>query len=59
VTVEWSIVSGGGTLSGPSTITDGAGETAINYTAGATAGPAVIKAVAEGLTVTFNLTVTQ
>ncbi len=59
VTIAWSISSGDGTLSGPSSITDDAGAAAINYTAGTTPGVAVVKAVAEGLTVTFNLTITQ
>ena len=58
VTVSWSISSGGGTLSGPSSTTDVTGTAAVNYTAGPTAGTAVIKAVADGLTVTFNLTIT-
>jgi hypothetical protein len=57
VTVNWSVASGGGSVTPTSTITDGAGQASANYTAGTTTGEAQVRATAEGLTVTFTVTV--
>lgn len=59
VTVTWSIVSGGGTLSATSTQTDDGGIAEVNYTTGATAGQVVIHARVQGLPpLAFNITTT-
>lgn len=59
VTVTWSIVSGGGTLSATSTPTDDSGIAEVNYTTGATAGLVVIHARVQGLPpLAFNITTT-
>ena len=59
-TVTWTIMSGGGTLSAPTTLTDETGAASVNYTTGATAGQALIRAsVLNGtLLVTFAVTIT-
>jgi hypothetical protein len=57
VTVTWSVASGGGSVTPISTVTDGSGQAFANYTAGTTTGDAQIRATAEGLTVTFTITV--
>jgi len=57
VTVNWSVVSGGGSVTQAASVTDGAGQASANYTAGTTTGDAQIRATAEGLTVTFTITV--
>jgi hypothetical protein len=57
VTVNWTIAMGGGSLSAPSSVTDGAGAAAVNYTPGNTAETVFIRARAEDLSVTFTLNV--
>jgi hypothetical protein len=57
VSVAWAVASGGGTLSGATSTTNAQGQAQINYTGGATAGPATVTATVTGLTaVTFTLT---
>jgi Big-like domain-containing protein len=59
VTVNWTIVSGGGTLSATSTLTDDGGVASVDYTTGPTAGQAKVQARVSGLpALTFNITVT-
>lgn len=60
VVVNWTIVSGGGTLSAASTVTDELGVASVNYTTGATVGEVLIQAsVSNGiLLVSFSVTVT-
>jgi len=59
VTVTWTIVSGGGTLSAASTLTDDGGVASVDYTTGPTAGQAKVQARVSGLpALTFNITVT-
>ena len=59
-TVTWTILSGDGALSAPTTQTDETGAASVNYTTGPTAGQAVIQAsVLNGtLLVTFAVTIT-
>jgi hypothetical protein len=59
-TVTWTIMSGGGTLSAPTTVTDETGTASVNYTTGPTAGQALIRAsvVNGSLLVTFSVTIT-
>lgn len=58
-TVTWTITSGGGTLSAPSTVTDETGVASVTYTSGATTGSVVIEARVSGVPpLIFNLTVT-
>lgn len=58
-TVTWTITSGGGTLSAPSTATDENGVASVTYTSGGTAGSVVIEARVSGVPpLTFTLTVT-
>lgn len=60
VTIDWAVTGGTATLSAPASATDGAGNTAITVTAGATPGPVTITATRQddpAATVTFNLTV--
>ena len=59
VTVSWTILSGGGTLSAESNRTDEGGVSRVNYTTGATPGTATIQARTSGIPpVTFSVTVT-
>jgi uncharacterized protein (DUF2062 family) len=59
VTVNWAIVSGGGTLSAASTPSDLNGVAQVTYTAGPTAGSATISATVAGVgTLTFTATIT-
>jgi hypothetical protein len=58
VTVNWSITQGGGTISAGSSTTDDSGNASVTYKPGATAGTALIKATAEGLSVSFTQTIT-
>ena len=59
VTVNWSITSGGGSISGTPTLTGEGGVTEITYTTGPTAGTATINAQVHGLfPVVFTVTVT-
>jgi hypothetical protein len=59
VTVEWSIKSGGGTLSATETSTNGDGQASVSFTAGATTGNTTILAQvpALGAAVAFVVTV--
>ena len=57
VTVTWEVVSGGGSVSQQSTMTDGGGVTSVNYTAGVATGVAQIRATAQRLFVIFNVTI--
>ena len=59
VTVNWTITSGGGTLSGTPTLTGDGGVASVTYTTGPTAGTAIISAQVHGLfPVTFTVTIT-
>jgi hypothetical protein len=59
VTVSWTILTGGGTLSAPSTLTDEGGIASVSYTTGTTTGPATVRARVSGLpSLTFSITVT-
>jgi len=49
VTVNWTITSGGGLISGTPTVTDANGATSITYTTGSTSGTATINAQVHGL----------
>lgn len=58
VTVNWTIESGGGTLSAPSSITDETGLASVDYTSGPTAGEAVIRAQVHGVpALRFHITI--
>src|SRR5258705_12032714 len=58
VTVNWSIIAGGGTLSSNSTLTDDSGLAAVTYTTGPAAGPAVVRVQVHGLpAITFSATI--
>jgi len=58
VTVNWSIVSGGGTLGATSSITDDSGIAYVSYTSGTTTGTVIIQAKVTGLLpLTFTVTV--
>ncbi len=48
-TVRWSVMSGGGTVSEPTTVTDAAGLTSVTATLGTTAGPQLVRAVSPGI----------
>lgn len=59
VTVNWSIATGGGSLSDSVTQSDANGITQVTYTTGPTAGPAKINAQIHGLLpLTFDATIT-
>ncbi|MEO8192701.1 MAG: hypothetical protein ABI681_02545 [Gemmatimonadales bacterium] len=57
VRVSWTVSSGGGSVSDVTLLTDAQGLASVTYRPGTSTGPVVVKATAEGLTVTFNLTV--
>ena len=57
VVVNWTIVQGGGTLGAPTSVTDINGEAAVSYIAPAATGTVFVRAMAQDLTVTFNLTI--
>ena len=58
VEVTWSVnPSSGGSVSTSKTTTDSAGFTQVDFTAGATAGTVFVRASADGLTVSFTITV--
>ncbi len=59
VVVNWTIVQGGGTLGAPASVTDIAGEAAVSYAAPATTGTVFVRALAQDLSVTFNLTIVE
>jgi hypothetical protein len=59
VTVNWTIVSGGGTLGAAATLTDDSGIASVTYTTGATAGLVTIQARISGIPpLSFTVTVT-
>ena len=59
VTVNWSIVSGGGSLSQSSSATNEGGIASVNYTTGGTTGTALITAQVHGIPpVTFTVHIT-
>ena len=59
ITVNWTIVSGGGSLSSNATLTDDTGTASVNYTTGPVAGPAVVRAQVHGIPpITFDITIT-
>lgn len=56
ITVNWSIASGGGSLSSNAVLSDDSGQASVTYTTGPTAGQAVIKAQVHGVpAVSFNI----
>lgn len=58
--ITWTIVSGGGALSGFTTVTDDVGNAHATYTTGSTAGQALIKAsTTNGLFTNFGVTITS
>jgi hypothetical protein len=58
VSVTWTVVTGDGTLSSATTLTDDDGEAEVLFTAGTVAGAASVTATVSGLTaVTFLITV--
>ncbi len=61
VTVSWTVASGGGSLSAPSSLTDGSGVASVIWTFGGTAGAQSVTAAATGLAgspLTFSATTT-
>jgi Bacterial Ig-like domain (group 1) len=58
VTVNWTIESGGGSLSAASSLTDEAGLASVDYTSGSTTGEAVIRAQVHGVPpLRFHITI--
>ena len=57
VTVDWDVPGNGGALSATTTVTDDTGTASVTYTPPSAPGTVQIRATAEGLTVTFNLTI--
>jgi hypothetical protein len=57
VPVTWTVTSGGGAVTQVTTTTDSAGMASNNYTAGAATGTSQVRATAEGLTVTFTVSI--
>jgi hypothetical protein len=59
VTVNWTIESGGGSLSANAVLTDDSGISSVTYTTGSTAGLVVIRAQVHGVPpLSFRVTVT-
>ncbi len=59
-TVTWTVVSGGGTLSAASSMTNATGNATITYTAGTAVGTSVVTGtIAGGGSVTFTTTITN
>ena len=59
VTVRWTVLSGGGTLSDEAVRTDDGGVSRVNFTTGSTPGTATVQAQTSGIPpVTFTITVT-
>ena len=60
VLVNWTIVTGGGTVSSTGSTTDSTGVTSTRYTAGPTAGTATVRAAVNGIPnpVIFTVTIT-
>jgi hypothetical protein len=60
VTVTWSIISGGGTLSADSSLSDDTGAASVIYTTGPTAGTGIVQANVHGLPpLRFSVTITS
>lgn len=61
VTVNWTIVTGGGSLNTAASLTDAAGRSSARYTAGPVAGTATIRAAVTSIPnpVVFTVTVVQ
>jgi hypothetical protein len=60
IAVTWTIVSGGGSLSSTTTLTDDTGSASVTYTTGPTAGQVIIRANAPNdLAINFNETITS
>ena len=58
VTVNWTVESGGGSLSAPSALTDEAGLASVDYTSGTATGEVVIRAQVHGVPpLRFHITV--
>ncbi len=57
VEVRWTIAANAGTISASKTVTDDSGQSSVTYTAPSTPGDVQIRATADNLSVTFNLTV--
>jgi hypothetical protein len=59
VTVDWTVLSGGGSVSESSNMTVEGGASSVTYTTGPTAGPAQIQAKVKGIPpVIFSVTIT-
>ena len=57
VTVNWAVASGGGSVSAPSTTTNGSGEASVRFSSGTATGASTVTASAPGLTgspITFS-----
>ena len=57
VTVNWTVVSGGGTLSSPTSVTNATGMASVTYTPPTTPATVFVRALAEDLSVTFAFNV--
>jgi hypothetical protein len=58
VEIRWSVEpSSGGTVSSSTTTTDSAGFAQVNFTAGSAPGTVFVRASADGLTISFTITV--
>lgn len=59
VDIQWKILSGSGTLSSETSVTDSDGKTSVTYTAGTTVGKALVVAMLPelGSTVSFTMTI--
>jgi hypothetical protein len=58
IAVNWSVVSGGGTLSANSSVTDASGAASVNYTTGPDVGTAIVAANVHGLpALRFSVTI--
>jgi hypothetical protein len=59
--VNWTIVTGGGSVTNTASFTDSAGQATTRYTAGPVAGPATIRASVNGIPnpVIFTVTITS
>jgi alpha-tubulin suppressor-like RCC1 family protein len=55
ITVDWTLESGGGSVSAPSTVTDAQGRAQVNWTLGNTAGDQVLVARAQAQQVRFTV----
>jgi hypothetical protein len=57
IDVDWTVNTGGGSLSATSSVTDDTGSASVNFIAPSTPGNVQISAEADGISVTFSLTV--